>query len=203
MQEPDLGDLGLGAGKSPTGILPWMLLCLGLLLAAGVVVVRSLPESNSPRVLPPDPEERTVMGWEVAVAATGGGLEGEGVDSSSASVVRLERLHASPERQAFDALALSRVLDLEGEPWVLVLPPGLVPDAFQIRLGSGEFLRPVPPGPHPVQSVLYATGSSRRPVLFGPAPEMPVLVIDGVLHPMHSKERPAGESSKALLGGLQ
>ncbi|MAE46229.1 MAG: hypothetical protein CMJ86_04975 [Planctomycetes bacterium] len=199
MQEPDLGDLGLGAGKSPPGVLPWMLLCFGLLLAAGVVWVRSLPESNSPRVLPPDPEERTVMGWEVALAVT----EGEGEDSSSASIVRLERLHASPERQAFDALALSRVLDLEGEPWVLVLPPDLVPHACQIRLSSGEFLRPVPLGPHPVQSVLYATGNSRRPVLFGPAPEMPVLVLDGVPHPMHSKERPAGASSRALLGGPQ
>jgi hypothetical protein len=117
--------------------------------------------------------------------------------------VRLERLHASPERQAFDAAALSRVLDLEGEPWVLVLPPGLVSRACQIRLNSGDFVRPVPSGPHPVQSVLHATGNSQRPVLFGPAPETPVLVLDGVLHPMHLKERPAGESDRALLGGPQ
>jgi hypothetical protein len=185
------------------GTLPWMLLGLGLLLAAGVVLVRSLPESNSPRVLPPDPEKRMVMGWEVALAAPDEGLEGEGGELSTARVVRLERLHASPERQAFDAAALSRVLDLEGEPWVLVLPPGLVSPACQIRLNSGDFLRPVPPGPHPVQRVLHATGNSQRPVLFGPAPETPVLVLDGVLHPMHLKERPAGESDRALLGGPQ
>jgi hypothetical protein len=184
----------VGPGESPMGALPWALLGLGLLLAAGVVIVRSWPSHAPVRVVPPEQTESLVAGWEVEWTATAG-------EDEENSVVRLEPLHPRPERQAFDGAALSRVLEREGEPWLLTLPSELSSAACQVQLGAGGTLDIVPPGTHPVQRVLHATSQGNRRVLFGPAPTAPILVLDGVLHPMQFRERPTPAMEQPLLEG--
>lgn len=181
-------------GESPLGTLLWVLLGLGLLLAVGVVLVRSWPSEVPVRVLPPKPTESLVAGWEVEWTATAG-------EDDENFLLRLEPLHPKSERQAFDGAALSRILKREGEPWLLTLPPELSSAACQVQLAAGGTLDIVPPGTHPVQRVLHATSQGTRRVLFGPGPTAPILVLDGVLHPMQFRERPTPAMEKPLLEG--
>lgn len=204
MHEPDLGPLSHEAdgpenNEVSLGPLLWSLTGFGFLVLLGIMVLRSLPADLDPRVDPPVRDQAAVPGWEVELA---GAPSEQGAEGAELRTVRLEALHASPQRQAFDAAALAKIIGQEGEPWLLLLPQDFSPESLSIRSGVGV-LESVREGSHPVLRILHATVTTQRRVLFGKAPEAPILEVDGVLHPMSFIERPASMQELPLVGGGQ
>jgi hypothetical protein len=144
-----------GGGRGIARWAPWILVAALLVLLASATWKLALDSRRSPHLEP------TISDPDEAIAAFRGAAPAGGAEVE----FLIAPLHADPDRQRFEALALAQRLGLEeGEPWRLVRRGAADPGA-----GADELLAPLPASGYVVRD---SRGVALRSLEVPPAGEL-------------------------------